>query len=933
MQNSAGQIAAKFSRGGDGIQRIHPLICHMLDVAAVTDAIWQDCLAQRLRFHLARAFKLDDDSTRRWVAFLAGAHDLGKASPVFQTKGSADRRSTPPWLEGSELEFGPLNVRDPGHGTVTAAQLPAHLISRFHLSPTYANRLSLITGGHHGIFPSASLRSNATNTGLGEPRRGVDNPWARARDELIATFAELLCAEGTPDLLPNAASMLLAGLISVADWIGSIDDESFFPYALSLPNDLTAYLGQSRQRARNAVKLLHWSAWSQRGIPTSFRALFPKISHPRPLQLATEQLARKIAPPALAILEAPMGEGKTEPAFYLADFWNALGFRGSYIAMPTQATSDQLYGRLRTFLEGRYGAGDEINLQLLHGHAALNAEMKLLRTGEAIHIPKSVDQGGDDDAEATVGAAEWFTYRKRGLLAPFGVGTVDQALMSVLRVKHGFVRLFGLAGKTVVIDEVHAYDTYMSTLLERLLEWLAALGSPVILLSATLPSAKRKALVNAYLRGLGEAEAAALPSGDYPRITWTSPSGVQTLPVGTAPETRRTLQLAWLEVDTGGLPAHLLKQTREGGCAAVICNTVDRAQKVYTSLKDMSKLLPEAERPVLRLFHARSLYEDRQDCEEWCLRCFAKPGREGGITAARPSRAILVATQVIEQSLDLDFDIMISELAPLDLLLQRSGRLQRHQRADRRGAQTPALQILSPPLGDRGLPQFDRASTWVYDEHILLRTWLALRQRQAITVPEEVEDLVDTVYAESGAPPANAPEALTEYWASTLEAMETKRQGRESLANQPLIPSPHFDNEEFFETVSPELLEDRPDAARERQARTRYEELPSIGVIWLDAREAEGAKTSHPDREAIRELLMHSVQLRGRWVASLYGGELTPPSWRSNATLRHYRLLAVANGKYQVPGGPELSRDPREPDMGIVVRFTRASQTEEVQSD
>ena len=187
----------------------------------------------------------------------------------------------------------------------------------------------------------------------------------------------------------------------------------------------------------------------------------------------------------------------------LADHWaESTGQQGCYFALPTQATSNQMFGRVRDFLESRY-EGDQVQLQLLHGHAALSSEFQLLRrNNDRMFTP--VYGGVEDDAgDPAVVAAEWFTYRKRGLLAPFGVGTVDQVLLAALQTRHVFVRLFGLAHKTVIVDEVHAYDTYMTTLLERLLEWLAALGSSVVLLSATLPRGRRQQLLDAYSRGLG----------------------------------------------------------------------------------------------------------------------------------------------------------------------------------------------------------------------------------------------------------------------------------------------------------------------------------------------------------------------------------------------------------------------------------------------
>jgi len=908
MRDEVSRIAAKFSSGEDGSQRVHPLICHMLDVATVAEAIWQDCLAERLRLRLSGSFQLDEESARRWVAFLAGAHDLGKATPVFQAKGSADRTSSPPWLKGTQLAFKLSGgVSDPGHGVVTAAHLPTFLTSKLDLPKTTAERLAVITGGHHGLFPSADKRKSAHNTAIGEPRTGQHNPWHDARGDLATALAGLLEIQGSPASPSNAASMILAGFISVVDWIGSIDDEKFFPYdALVGPSDLKAYLAYSRMRARQAVKLLKWDAWPRPDPPASFQSVFPSIQ-PRHLQVAAQEIAASADGPGLAIIEAPMGEGKTEAAFYMADCRNADGFRGAYVAMPTQATSNQLYERFREFLARRYGAGEKVNLQLLHGHASLSAAVKLLENDEFTYSPDNIDADGQH-GDATVGAAEWFTYRKRGLLAPFGVGTVDQALLSVLQVRHGFVRLFGLAGKTIIIDEVHAYDTYMTTLLERLLEWLAALDSPVVLLSATLPQAKRRDLLNAYRRGLGAPEA-PLPSEGYARITWATSSGVQARAVKASAETRRKLGVQWLHFGVEGLAAHLLGQLRDGGCAAVICNTVNRAQEVYTLLRDTFATLPDTELPDVDLFHARFLFKDRQEREDRCLKRFGKPGRPDGTTTGRPRRAILVATQVIEQSLDLDFDIMVSELAPADLLLQRSGRQHRHRRTDRRGPRAPILQILAPELDGDGLPKFERATTFVYDEHILLRTWHALHGRDAIAIPEDVEDLIEAVYGESGDAPAGASEALVERWRRTFEAMEQKREREREEAMLRRIPTP-IGNARLEDHTRDPREEDAPELHPALQAVTRLTEL-SVQVALIPTGSPLLEKTeSAPSVDTCRAILRHSVSVTAPDVTHELLTNPVPPAWRRSGLLRRVRVLTLDERNMCQVGNVTLHYDP-----------------------
>lgn len=887
MRYAVGKLAAKFSADG---QRYHPLICHMVDVAAVAEALWRDCLSERTKVLLASGLRLDEASAARWVAFLAGAHDLGKATPVFQAKGSSDRRSAPAWLVNTDLEFKRLsNESDPGHGVVTAAYLPSILTSEWRLPAPTAERLSLITGGHHGSFPSAAQRRDVAGmpTTLGEPRQREPNPWQDARRELALALARLLHIDGTPAPPDNAVSMLLAGLISVVDWIGSI--EQFFLRDRS--EDLNAYLDDSRKRARQAIRLLNWDAWPQPDPATSFQSVFPSI-RPRHLQVTAQDIADLSPVPGLTMIEAPMGEGKTEAAFYLADCWNAAGLRGSYVAMPTEATSNQLYKRFQEFLARRYGAGEKVNLQLLHGHAALSAAVKLLESDEVTYAPDNVDPVAST-GDATVGAAEWFTYRKRGLLAPFGVGTIDQALLSVLQVKHGFVRLFGLAGKTIIIDEVHAYDTYMSTLLERLLEWLAALGSPVVLLSATLPSARRKALVSAYLRGLGhDASALPAPRETYPRITLAGSGGVTERHVEASRETRRTLGLRWLQGGLEGLPDALLAALDDGGCAAVVCNTVARAQEIYVALRDAISGYPEAYRPELDLFHARFLFKDRREREERCLRRFGKPDQSGGTTANRPHRAILVATQVIEQSLDLDFDLMISELAPVDLLLQRAGRLHRHERADRRGPSRPILQILAPSLDDQALPAFGRATTAVYDEHVLLRTWCALQGRDSIAIPGDVEGLIEEVYRELGGPPAGASEALTTRWQQTFETMEEKREREREEAMLRRIPTP-VSNARLEDHSRDPREEDAPDLHPALQALTRLTE-PSVEVALLPpGSPLLQIAGDAPSRDQCREVLECSLSITAQDVVRVLLARPVPTAWTRSGLLRRMRVLSM----------------------------------------
>jgi CRISPR-associated endonuclease/helicase Cas3 len=468
----------------------HPLIFHMMDVGAVTEGLWHLVLERQLRKEVSLALGLDEEQAGGWVAFWAGLHDLGKASPAFQGKWDVAAKRL--------FEQGGLRCRKPAnplpHGILTAGFFPEvipELLSDFPHG--LASSIGKVLGGHHGSFPRAGDLQKISKDQRGGPG------WSQIRRKLCRQFMSQFVLE-TSELLredpPSSFFMLLAGLVSVADWIGSNAD--YFSFA-GPDLDFSEYTAVARRQARKALQALGWVGWHPPANEVPMGELFPavKTHGMRPLQASTCCLAKGLSGAGLVIIEAPMGEGKTEAAMYLADHWAVtLGQRGCYFALPTMATSNQMFGRVQDFLKERYRDDSLVNLQLLHGHASLSAQFEELRKlANRLFIPLDIEAEGQRELSilpAAVIAAEWFTYRKRGLLAPFGVGTVDQALMAVLKTRHYFVRLFGMAGKTIIIDEVHAYDAYMMQLIERLLEWLGALGCSVVLLSATLSRVKRR---------------------------------------------------------------------------------------------------------------------------------------------------------------------------------------------------------------------------------------------------------------------------------------------------------------------------------------------------------------------------------------------------------------------------------------------------------
>ena len=882
---------------------LYPLLFHMIDVSTVTEVLWHSCLHRSARRFCSAQLGLTEAEAGGWIAFWAAMHDLGKASPGFQGK-SASARGT----LGRHLSF-PRTLRHVPHGTITSATLPEQLESHIG-NAEVRRRVAIAVGGHHGVFPNPTNQRDAVRYKGGAT-------WEDIRAALFESIAEISLAPGLPSpRRPPDPSfyMFLAGLTSVADWIASND--TYYPYEVEHP--VEDHLAYSKGQAHKALKDLGWTGWRPPSDDADIKDLFPHIKETRPLQDEAGSLSRMLkGSPALVLIEAPTGEGKTEAAMCLADGWAVgLGQKGCYFALPTMATSDQMFGRVKDYLDKRYH-DERVNLMLLHGHAALSAEFADLKNRPADYYARGVSgDEGYDGAPAAVVASEWFTYRKRGLLAPFGVGTIDQVLLAVLQTRHVFVRLFGLASKTIVVDEVHAYDAYMTSLLERLLEWLAALGSPVVMLSATLPGARREAMLKAYAKGLGNKDLAIpvdVSETQYPRISSTTGAECRAVTFSTSSRSAKSLCLRWvsshLDRDGGGfeLGRDLQERLSGGGCCAVICNTIGQAQQVYMALKPYFPGQDAGDGwPELDLLHARYVFGERRRREERTRLRFGKPEEkvlcEDGTErpVCRPHRAVLVATQVIEQSLDIDFDLMATEMAPVDLLLQRAGRLHRHQRERPEKLDAPFLWI-SRPAVEGGLPRFGSGTEAIYDLHVLLRSWLALFHRSSIGIPDEVEQVIEQVYDDRQCPDG-LPEAVRKEWIETRHQRETDIEREQSEADDRWIKPPGYTGGIWRVTYDPRE-EDDPSLHKAHQALTRLtgETVRVLclygtgGRLFIDAEQAQPVEANlMPGYDMTRQLLRCSLTLSQQGlVQKVIASErnFLPKPWREVPLLRHYRLL------------------------------------------
>lgn len=906
----------------------HPLWAHLLDVANAALLLWEHYLPASLRRHLADSLGLPEPEAARLLALLIGLHDAGKAIPGFQVQ------HNPSWKALNGIGLGdpdPTNKRV-HHGFATVALMGRWLGSRDALCGLRADVLTqfaTFVGFHHGrLSPCHTMRDLARELG--------SDGWQHAQGDLIDHVVALWPAALDPGTTPTSRAwsdwlLPFAGWATLADWVGSMS--AFFPpnaAAFAPPDgDPAAYLPESKASAEAALRATKLE--EQAALVRHDPAHLFDFDGLRPLQEVVYGLGRNETAPSLTIVEAPTGEGKTEAAFLLAARQQAhADGRGLYVAMPTMATSNGLFPRFRQFLERahdplRHPAG----LVLLHGTADLNPDYQELLDDETEpgDVYDREEHAGEAEGPAAVRVQTWFRTTKRGLLAPYGIGTVDQVLLGVLFSKHFFLRLLGLYGKTVIFDEVHAYDTYMSALFERLLRWLRALGASVIILSATLPATTRRRLLDAW--GVPDAP----PEANYPAVWHAGGDGLR-VEDGFETAQRQTVHVEWRASDREDVAAVLDEVRRAvdaGAAVAVIVNTVDRAQQLFDALTTGADALPLAPEDC-HLLHARFLLEDRARREQAVLGRFGKQAPSPGAPPVprRPGPALLVATQVAEQSLDLDFDFMLTDLAPVDLLLQRAGRLHRHALPYERPApyDTARLLVLCPaPNAETGLPDVD-AVGYVYDTLTLLRTWHLLQQsgRQTWVLPDHYRALIEGVYVEDmdlapvpdGLPPAGAA-----CWGQAQAANHQAALHARSKADNRLIPPPG----RVYSLLTrdhPELAdEDDPRIHEDMKALTRLGE-PSINVVCLHADRTGAlfldADCRHPARldeladehtqrerrtEIVRALLKRSVRIAKKELVEALAQKVDA-DWkrvtdRTPALFYHRRLVFHGNACTEIP--------------------------------
>lgn len=719
---------AKKSESMSGLYKWLPLTQHLLDTQFVMLMLWRRWLSDKQKKMIEESLSNGDLDSEKLIKFVALTHDLGKGIPAFQLKSVNSNLKDLDNILREKLEligFEKLeDLKLPDMSKTKHAMASEVLLESYGVSEDVAS----IVGAHHGIPLSSNDHHKSQMKTYGENYNQIGSTnsklWDKSQVEILNWALEksgYYSVKNIPNITQPAA-VIVCGLLIMADWISS--NEKYFPL-IDIEQDSIANLEERLHNGwMNWEKSDLWRVSNEINVDTIYDKRFG-FKNPRSAQKVLTETIDETSNPGIIIFEAPMGIGKTEAALVATE---QLAYKnqcsGMFFGLPTQATSNGMFPRVNDWLHEMLQASDmKASIRLKHGKAELNDVFN--------DIAKCVNI--DDNINESVIVNEWFSGRKTAVLDDFVVGTVDQFLMVALKQKHLALRHLGFSKKVVVLDEVHAYDSYMSQFLYMAVKWMGAYNIPVVILSATLPSEKRKDLIRNYMEGAGYRwkklnKPESLYTDAYPLITYNDGDQIKQ-EINFPKDKNETKTVTIIKQNSDNITELVDKLIANGGIIGIIVNTVKKSQELYS---EFEKIYGD---DLVEVLHSAFIATDRIKKEDNLVKMIGKD-------AVRPHKKIIIGTQVIEQSLDIDFDVLITEIAPVDLLIQRIGRLWRHDIERPTNYSTPVCYVTG--LSDN--LDFDSGSGFIYDKYILARTQYFLQD--SLKVPDDISKLVQNVYSD-----------------------------------------------------------------------------------------------------------------------------------------------------------------------------------------
>ncbi|GAT17958.1 CRISPR-associated helicase Cas3' [Secundilactobacillus silagei] len=872
----------------EGKQLWLPLLAHLIDTEKTINFLFNTWLSSGTKKFLTTS--MSEEKLQKLVKFLGFFHDVGKSIPAFQVKPSFDGGKE---LDGALVEklirdgFSNLDedkekillsdYKKSPHALAGAELLKIHKVPKSVRS---------IIAGHHGDAGNetnySQIEEFTSNYLQNDNDLGVQKNWKEVQNQLFDYGMSRIGYQAVTDIptVTQPQAVILEGLLITADWLASSEflgyDQTKPLFSLiSIDESLNDIDLESRfESAMNTWDLGgHWYPPKVQSDADLYERRWG--FKPRPVQAALIDAVSEAKDLGMMIIEAPTGVGKTEMALLSTE---QLAYKtqhpGLFIGLPTQATSNAMFDRVQDWLNELAKDQDEhFPIKLMHGKAQFNESFKDLPNASNVD-----DSGG-------VVVNDWFSGKK-SILSKFVVGTIDNLLLMGLKQKHLFLRHLGFSEKVVVIDEVHAYDSYMNQYLYKAIEWLGVYHVPIIILSATLPKQKRKDLINAYYHGkYGKKMKALKTSYDllpdwvktqaYPLVTMLDGDQVEQISKfpGVSDQKPLQIQVTRINEDDSTLIETVLNSIKDGGIAGVIVNTVGRAQ-------ELANLVPKEIK--LMVLHSAFLAPDRAAKETELQNAIGKNGK-------RPDKMIIIGTQVLEQSLDIDFDILFTDIAPMDLILQRAGRLHRHNISRPEALQIPRLYI----MGIESMGEYEDGSETVYGKYLLMKTDYFLKE--TIEEPKDVSNLVQAVYDDQLDPQIKGIEKAKAKFEQNLAKEKVK--ARAFQIADPKSDAHHTLYKWLNRSTSDVSGSDQKAAAAVRDIKESLEVIllqhTNNGIFLLDGRSIEDCQSREVAEQLIRlpsgrtQPINTYIELLEKFTAKKF------PGWQQDKWLKGALALTV----------------------------------------
>ena len=710
---------------------------HLIDTWYVCGFLWDLWLSQGQKIYICKnCGNISENKVKRLIQFIGFVHDIGKATPAFQTqKGFGNSEDLDKELleklENNGFQgISQLSLANRKHHT----EMGEAVLIREGVNKGIAS----IVGGHHGkplddnpvigSYPKDYYQVQDENS-------EIYKNWKEIQKEILNLALQKSGFENVDELpyLTQPLQVLIEGIVITADWIAS--NEEYFPL-FDLDKELEEY--EFERAEKGFVKWRKSNCWEAEEI-IDINEIYEKRFGflPHEIQKEVFEIIENIENPGIVIYEAPMGTGKTETALIASEqLAYKKGAGGIFFGLPTQATSNTMFSRVHKWLESIAKETDsKFGLRLQHGKAELNEEYEAIKNIFNNYDYLYSREKHDEMKDCSIIVNSWMAGRKKSALDDFVVGTVDQVLLMALKQKHLALRHLGFTKKAVIIDEVHAYDAYMSEYLYRAIHWLGAYNVTVIILLATLPKNKRFELLENYMRGMGykwkecEKDEQEILTDAYPLLTYNDDKKIHVISKFSKLSEKKII-LKKYENGPEESIEKIYEILKNDGIKGIIVNTVKKAQKIAE--KCVEKFGDEN----VEVLHSAFIACDRIKKENYLMSIIGKDGK-------RPKNKIVIGTQVLEQSLDIDFDVLITELAPVDLLLQRTGRLHRHGIERPEKFKIPTVHVFGV---NENTELFDEGTSYIYSKYILAKTVQVLKNE--IVIPKDISKLVQKVYDE-----------------------------------------------------------------------------------------------------------------------------------------------------------------------------------------